>query len=66
MVSLIVGVVLLIIGSDTASAAYTKEAVKDFINDIPGAEKLDIPFKTFSGYLDGNVSNGSSLVITKF
>jgi carboxypeptidase C (cathepsin A) len=31
--------------------AYTPEALQDQITSLPGAEKLNIPFNQFSGYL---------------
>lgn len=43
--------------------AYTKEALADKVVNLPGAEKLDIKFNQFSGFLDvpGNSGNSKHL-----
>ena len=43
--------------------AYTKEALADQVVNLPGAEKLDIKFNQFSGFLDvpGNSGNSKHL-----
>jgi hypothetical protein len=41
-------------GASYASAAYTPEALLDQVVNLPGAEKLDITFNQFSGYLTVN------------
>lgn len=41
----------LALSAKLASAAYTPEALADQVTNLPGAEKLDITFNQFSGYL---------------
>jgi len=41
----------LLVSSAALAASYTPEAVLDQVINLPGAEKLDLNFKQFSGYL---------------
>lgn len=43
-----------------SGVAYTPEALADQITNLPGAEKLDIKFNQFSGYLNIPGNNGNS------
>jgi hypothetical protein len=36
------------------ASAYTPQALKDKITNLPGSEGLDIKFNQFSGYIDIN------------
>ena len=38
-------------GGLALASAYTDEAIADQITNLPGAEKLDLNFNQFSGYL---------------
>jgi len=40
-------------------AAYTDDALKDLVTNLPGTQGLEIPFKQFSGYLDIPGTSGS-------
>ena len=42
------------------SEAYTEAALADQITNLPGAEKLDIKFNQFSGYLNIPGASGDS------
>ena len=46
--------ILSIIALTGALADYTPEALKDQVLNLPGAEKLDVNFNQFSGYLNIN------------
>lgn len=38
-------------GGLALASAYTENAIADQITNLPGAEKLDLNFNQFSGYL---------------
>ena len=44
----------------STAEAYTDAAVADQVTNLPGAEKLDISFNQFSGYLNIPGSSGDS------
>jgi hypothetical protein len=43
--------------------AYTKEALADQVTNLPGAEKLNLKYNQFSGYISipGNTGNSKQL-----
>lgn len=49
--------VLIVLGNFANS--YTTKALTDKIEKLPGAEKLDVKFNQFSGYLPVNGTGGS-------
>jgi hypothetical protein len=42
---------------------YTKDAKEDQVKTLPGAEKLNIDFNYFSGYIKGSQPNHFSCVV---